>query len=192
MSSQTRKTTSRELERDADHPQEFRRAHLPASPRKSRYTPNSALPTLPGDRTFTSAPEHSRLPTPQPSDSKCCRAVLFSLPDIHRPGLLPPLLPPRLASQLPLARSRFLNTDHAGSHHLSRSNTRGPGRRLPEFEEKRGICAVGAEQDEGERQGISGLQRGGLAYRRGGASRGRLGQVRRVRALLDSYKERAE
>ena len=71
-------------------------------------------------------------------------------------------------------------------------NTRGPGRRLPEFEEKRGICAVGAEQDEGERQGISGLQRGGLAYRRVGASRGRLGQVRRVRALLESYKERGE
>ena len=112
MSSQTWKTTSHELGRDADHPQEVWRARSPASLCKSRYTPKGALPTLLGYRTFTSAPETSRTSTPYPSDPICRRAIQFFLPDIHRPGLLPPLLPPRLASQLPLARSRFLDTDH--------------------------------------------------------------------------------
>ena len=156
MGLQVRKSTSSELERDADHPPEFWRAHLPASPRKSRYTPNSALPTLLGDCTFNSAPEHSRLPAPQPSDPRCCRAVLFSIPDIHRPGLLPPLLPPRLNSSLPLARSRFLDTDHSGSHHLSRSKHGDLGAGLLNSKGSSEYAPLGLSRSRARRQGISG------------------------------------
>ncbi|KAL1711508.1 hypothetical protein EV715DRAFT_268513 [Schizophyllum commune] len=78
-----------------------------------------------------------------------CYPAILSLPDICLLGLQTPLLPPCLASKLPLARRRFLDSDQSGSHHLSRSEHEGPGRRLYEFEEKRGRCAVGAREEEG-------------------------------------------
>ena len=91
------------------------------------------------------------------------------------------LVSPRLVTSTdtePVSRHRSLRVPS-----FVIKKTRGPGRRTPEFEGKLGICAVGAEQEQGEaaRNIRPTVVRTWLFQLWG--IKGRLGEARRVRAL---------